>query len=114
MSGGSGQTRAYFRLNDYDFGEGTVPLVTYTNLDQFIHGVASTSSETFPLADSQPFNFLNLDLYAQDTWKITKAFTWTFGVRTTHNSNPSNPHDALARLEDLLVLSVTILNQPLR
>src|SRR5271168_639635 len=29
-----------FRLNDYDFGEGTVPTVTYANLQQFIEGVA--------------------------------------------------------------------------
>ena len=37
-----------FRLNDYDFGEGTVPLVTYTDLPQFIYGVASTATKTFP------------------------------------------------------------------
>jgi hypothetical protein len=49
-------------LNDYDFGEGVVPLVTYVTLPQFIYGVASTASETFPLANSHPYNFLNLDL----------------------------------------------------
>jgi hypothetical protein len=49
-------------LNDYDFGEGVVPLVTYVTLPQFMHGVASTASETFPLANSHPYNFLNLDL----------------------------------------------------
>ena len=85
-------------LNDYDFGEGVVPLVTYTTLPQFIYGVASTASETFPLADSQPYNFLNLDFYAQDTWKVTRKLTWTIGVRDTYNSNPLNPHDAVARL----------------
>ncbi len=87
-----------FRLNDYDFGEGVVPTVTYATLPQFIYGIASTASETFPQADSQPYNFLNLDVYAQDTWKITKTLTWTFGLRATHNSNPVNPHDAVARL----------------
>ena len=108
-----GTNTRIFRLNDYDFGEGTVPLVTYTNLDQFIYGVASTSSETFPLANSQPFNFLNVDLYAQDNWKITKALTWTFGVRATHNSNPSNPHNALARLDGSFGAINHDLNQPL-
>jgi hypothetical protein len=87
-----------FRLNDYDFGEGTVPLVTYTTLGQFIHGVASTATQTFPLSDSEPYNFLNVDLYAQDAWKLTSKFAWTFGIRVTHNSNPLNPHDAVARL----------------
>ena len=93
-----GTNTRIFRLNDYDFGEGAVPLVTYTTLPQFIYGVASTASKTFPLANSQPYNFLNLDLYAQDTWKVTPKLTWTFGVRATHNSNPLNPHDAVARL----------------
>jgi hypothetical protein len=108
-----GTNTRILRLNDYDFGEGTVPLVTYTNLDQFIYGVASTSSETFPQADSQPFNFLNLDFYAQDTWKITRTLTWTFGVRTTHNSNPSNPHHELARLNGSFDAISHDVNQPL-
>src|SRR5208283_2685805 len=55
-----GTNTRIFRLNDYDFGEGSVPTVTYTTLPQFIYGVASTATETFPLANSQPYNFLNL------------------------------------------------------
>ena len=87
-----------FRLNDYDFGEGTVPTVTYANLQQFIDGVANTASETFPSHLNEPFNFLNLDVYAQDTWKVTRTLTWTFGLRDTFNSNPLNPHDQVGRL----------------
>jgi hypothetical protein len=102
-----------FRLNDYDFGEGVVPTVTYATLSQFIYGVASTASETFPQADSQPFNFLNLDVYAQDTWKVTKKLTWTFGIRATHNSNPLNPHDAVARLPGSWDAISHDVNQPL-
>ncbi|MGO9263219.1 MAG: carboxypeptidase regulatory-like domain-containing protein [Bryobacteraceae bacterium] len=93
-----GTNTRIFLLNDYDFGVGAVPLVTYTTLPQFIYGVASTASKTFPLANSQPYNFLNLDLYAQDTWRLTPRLTWTFGIRATHNANPLNPHDAVARL----------------
>ncbi len=93
-----GTNTRIFRLNDFDFGEGTVPTVTYANLQQFIYGVANTASETFPSNANEPFNFLNLDLYAQDTWRVTRTLTWTFGVRDTYNSNPLNPHDQVARL----------------
>jgi len=93
-----GTNTRILRLNDYDFGEGSVPTVIYTTLPQYIYGVASTATKTFPTSPNEPFNFLNLDLYAQDTWKLTPKLTWTVGVRDTFNSNPSNPHDEIARL----------------
>src|SRR6202142_1580530 len=102
-----------FRLNDYDFGEGTVPTVTYANLQQFIDGVANTASETFPSNKNEPFNFLNLDVYAQDTWKVTRTLTWTFGLRDTFNSNPLNPHDQVARLRGSFSSISHDANQPL-
>jgi hypothetical protein len=108
-----GTNTRIFRLNDYDFGEGVVPLVTYTTLPQFIYGVASTASKTFPFANSQPYNFLNLDLYAQDTWKVTSKFTWTFGIRASHNSNPLNPHNAVALLSGSFGAISHDVNQPL-
>ena len=108
-----GTNTRIFRLNDYDFGEGAVPVVNYTTLPQFIYGVASAVSKTFPLANSQPYNFLNLDLYAQDTWKVTKTLTWTFGIRDTYNSNPLNPHDAVARLPGSWDAISHDVNQPL-
>jgi len=108
-----GTNSRIFRLNDYDFGAGVVPLVTYTSLPQYIFGVASTASTTFPLANSQPYNFLNLDFYAQDTWKIARTLTWTFGVRDTYNSNPLNPHHAVARLAGSFDSILHDVNQPL-
>ena len=108
-----GTNTRILRLNDYDFGQGAVPVVKYTTLPQFIYGVASTASKTFPLANSQPYNFLNLDVYAQDTWKATRTLTWTFGVRATHNSNPVNPHHALARLPGSFDAIPHDVNQPL-
>jgi hypothetical protein len=86
------------RINDFDFGTDTTPLVTYTTLPQFIYGAASTATQSFPLAASQPFNYLNVDLYAQDSLKLTAKLTWTIGVRMAHNSNPENPHSLIARL----------------
>src|ERR1700677_669971 len=108
-----GTNTRIFRLNDYDFGEGTVPTVTYATLQQFIYGVANTASKTFPSNANEPFNFLNLDLYAQDTWKVTRKLTWTFGVRDTFNSNPLNPHDEVARLRGSFASISHDVNQPL-
>jgi hypothetical protein len=102
-----------FRLNDYDFGEGTVPLVTYTDLPEFIYGVASTATKTFPVNSNEPFSFLNLDVYAQDTWKVTKKLTWTIGIRDSFNSNPLSPHDEVARLRGSFDSISHDVNQPL-
>jgi Carboxypeptidase regulatory-like domain len=108
-----GTNTRIFRLNDYDFGEGSVPTVVYGTLPQYIYGVASTATETFPTSANEPFNFLNLDLYAQDTWKVTKTFTWTFGIRDTLNSNPLNPHQHIARLTGAFDSIAHDVNQPL-
>jgi hypothetical protein len=93
-----GTNTRILRLNDYDFGEGNIPTVTYTTLPQFVHGVASTVLETFPASQNEPFNFLNLDFYVQDTWKVTPKLTWTIGIRDSFNSNPTTPHAQIARL----------------
>jgi len=108
-----GTNTRIFRLNDFDFGEGTVPTVTYANLQQFTYGVANTASRTFSLNANEPFNFLNLDVYAQDTWKVSRKLTWTFGLRDTFNSNPLNPHDQVARLRGSFNSVSHDVNQPL-
>ncbi len=108
-----GTNTRVLRLNDYDFGEGNVPTVTYTTLPQFVHGVASTALQTFPVSQNQPFNFLNLDFYVQDTWKVTPKLTWTFGIRDSFNSNPANPHAEVARVNGSFGSIPHDVNQPL-
>jgi hypothetical protein len=108
-----GTNTRIFRLNDYDFSEGNVPTVVYITLPQFVYGVASTATETFPQTANEPFRFLNLDLYAQDTWKLTPKLTWTTGLRDTFNSNPLEPHDEIARLGGAFDSISHDVNQPL-
>jgi hypothetical protein len=108
-----GTNMRIFRLNDFDFGEGSVPTVTYADLPQFIYGAASTATQTFPTSQNEPFDFLNLDFYAQDTWKVTPTVTWTFGLRDTFNSNPLNPHNQIARLQGSFSSISHDINQPL-
>ncbi len=108
-----GTNTRIFRLNDYDFAEGTVPTVSYTTLPQFIYGVASTATKSFPVSANQPYNFLNLDLYVQDTWKLNPKLTWTIGIRDTLNSNPLNPHMEVARLQGSFDSISHDVNQPL-
>jgi len=108
-----GTNTRIFLLNDYDFGEGNVPLVTYATLPQFIYGVASTATQTFPTSLNEPFHFLNLDFYAQDTWRVTPKLTWTFGLRDTLNSNPLNPHNQVSRLGGSFASISHDVNQPL-
>jgi hypothetical protein len=108
-----GTNTRILRLNDYDFGEGMVPTVSYTTLPQFINGIASTATQTFPTSANEPFNFLNLDFYVQDTWKITPKLTWTIGIRDTYNSNPLNPHQQIGRLSSSFDSISHDVNQPL-
>ena len=77
-NGGSASTPSYFfRLNDYDFGQGTVPTVTDANRPRdSSDGAAATSVlKTFPSRGNEPFIFLNLDLYAQHSWRVTRKLT---------------------------------------
>ena len=96
-----GTNTRIFRLNDYDFGEGTVPTVTYANLQQFIYGVAITASKTFPSNANEPFNFLNLDVYAQDTWKVTRTANLDvrharhFQLQSTESARSGRPSSRL-------------------
>jgi hypothetical protein len=108
-----GVSGRWLRINDFDFGTNTTPLVNYSTLGQFTYGVASTATQAFPVAESEPFNYLNLDFYAQDTYRVTPTITWTFGLRIAHNSNPDSPHHLIARLPGSFDSAPHDVNQPL-
>ncbi len=58
-------------------------------------------------------NFLNVDFYAQNAWKVNSKVTWTLGLRDTFNSNPANPHAQVARLSGSFDSISHNVNQPL-
>ena len=94
-----GESVRWLRFDDYDFGAGTTPLVTYTTLPQFIYGVASTATQAFPAAPVTPFGVANIDLYGQDVVRLSANVTWTIGLRAAWMTNPSSPSGSLARLD---------------
>src|SRR6185312_15471986 len=47
----------------------------------------------------QDRNF-SLDIYAGDTWQITRNVTLNYGLRATHNSNPVNKDPLIANWFD--------------
>lgn len=101
------------QASDFNFSNNVTPLVTYTTLPEYIYGVASVATAAYPISTEQPFNLTNLDLYAQDTLKLTHSLTWTFGLRGSWNSNPINPHSLIARLGGSFDAIPHDINQPL-
>ena len=93
-----GESVRWLHFDDYDFGAGTTPAVTYTTLPQFIYGAASTATRAFPAAAVTTFNVSNIDVFAQDSMKLSDRVTWTAGVRAAWITNPSSPSGTLARL----------------
>jgi hypothetical protein len=108
-----GESIRWLRVNDYDFTAGTTPLVTYTTLPQFIYGVASTATRAFPAAPVTTFRLSNIDLFAQETVKLSDGVTWTAGLRTAWITNPSSPSRALTRLNTSFDQINYAVNQPI-
>jgi hypothetical protein len=108
-----GDSIRWLHFDDYDFSVGTTPIVTYTTLPEFIHGVASTATRAFPAAPVTPFNVANIDLFAQDEVKLSDRVTWTTGLRTAWMSNPSSSSSTLTRLDSSFDQITHDVNQPI-
>jgi hypothetical protein len=108
-----GESIRWLRFDNYDFGAGTTPLVTYTTLPQFIYGVASTATRAFPAAPVTTFSVANIDAFAQDTVKLSDRVTWTIGLRAAWITNPSSASEALARLNGSFAEISHDVNQPI-
>jgi hypothetical protein len=108
-----GESIRWLRFDDYDFGAGTTPVVTYTTLPQYIYGVASTATRAFPAVPVTAFHVSNIDVFAQDAIKVSDRATWTIGLRTAWMSNPSSPSSALTRLNTSFDQIAHDVNQPI-
>ncbi|HTV15426.1 MAG TPA: hypothetical protein VME68_11970, partial [Acidobacteriaceae bacterium] len=92
-----GENSRRLDISDYDLGEGTVPLVTYTDLAQFTYGAAWTATTAFPASLKERIALGDLDLYAMDTFRPSPRATVTAGLRTTWNTDPVNQQALFAR-----------------
>jgi hypothetical protein len=92
-----GENSRRLDVSDYDLGEGVVPSVTYNDLAQFTYGAASTATAGFPVTQKERIALANLDMYAMDTFKVSRRWTLTAGLRVTWNENPVNQHGLFAR-----------------
>ncbi|HMD20527.1 MAG TPA: carboxypeptidase-like regulatory domain-containing protein [Alloacidobacterium sp.] len=92
-----GENSRRLDISNYDMGEGTVPLVTYTDLAQFTYGAAYTTTVSYPITNKERIALGNLDMYAMDAFKASPRVTVTAGLRATWNTNPVNQQRLFAR-----------------
>ena len=98
MTFGLAQIPAFSRLNDYDFGEGTTPTVTYTDLPQFIYGVASTATTTFPRCAFSAVQLPQRRFVCAGYLEAHGQTDLDFRRACDSQFQPLNPHMALAQL----------------
>jgi Carboxypeptidase regulatory-like domain len=92
-----GENSRRLDVSDYDLGQGVVPTVIYSDLAQFTYGAAATVTAGSPVTQKESIALGNLDMYAMDTYNLSRRWTFIGGLRLTWNTNPVNRHGLFAR-----------------
>ena len=87
-------------VSDHDYGLFTAGLTTVLTLNDFANGGITGDSiqQNFPTSLNQPMALYSLGFYAQDEWRVKRNFTFTYGLRAEHFSNPVCQTNCFARL----------------
>ena len=75
-----------------------IPFEVGCSLPEFTYGASCSTTQAFPKSVGDRIAWVNLDLYAMDTFRATAKLTLTVGVRTAWNSNPISEHTTFSRL----------------
>lgn len=75
-------------VTDFDPSVTTTPEAVMTSEGTFAAGDIDIWTQAFPRRLSQPVALYAMGAYVQDQWRVTPAFTLTYGLRLEHDSNP--------------------------
>jgi carboxypeptidase family protein len=84
-------------VSDHDFGIQSIPTALPLDIPEFTGGVTGFNIQSFPKSFNEPFGLINLDVFAQDTYRVKPKLTLTYDVRASWNSDPVDQQHLVAR-----------------
>lgn len=84
-------------VSDHDFGFFNTPIVDPCTMAEYTYGTTCLTIQTVPRSLNEPFGLVNLDLFAQDTYRVKPKLTLTYDLRGSWNSDPVDQQNLVAR-----------------